>query len=184
MGNKTNYVVHYRNLQFCFSLGMKLTKMHKLLKLKQPNCMKKYIDFNTQKRANAANSFKKDFFKLVINSVYGETMENFRNRINFRLVNNEKVFIRCTNTSRPTYITHQIFAKNYVAIHEIKPVYLGLTVLELRKWFIYDFHYNFIEKNFDTKLLFTDTHSLTYEIKSEDVYEEFFKRKHLFDFGN
>ena len=49
---------------------------------------------------------------------------------------------------------------------------------------MYDFHYNFIRKNFDAELLFTDTDSLTYEIKSEDVYEEFFKQKHLFDFSN
>ena len=49
---------------------------------------------------------------------------------------------------------------------------------------MYDFHYNFIKKNFDAKLLFTDTDSLTYEIKSKDVYEEFFKWKGLFDFSN
>ena len=49
---------------------------------------------------------------------------------------------------------------------------------------MFDFHYNFIKKHFDAELLFTDTDSLTYEIKSEDVYEEFFKHKHLFDFSN
>ena len=49
---------------------------------------------------------------------------------------------------------------------------------------MYDFHYNFIKNNFDAKLLFTDTGSLTYEIKSENVYEEFFKQKNLFDFSN
>ena len=65
-----------------------------------------------------------------------------------------------------------------------KPIYVGFTVLELSKWLMYDFHYNFIKKHFDTKLLFTDTDSLTYEIKSDDVYEESFKHKHLFDFSN
>ena len=59
-----------------------------------------------------------------------------------------------------------------------KPLYFGFTVLELRKWLICDFHYNFIKKHFDAELLFTDTDSLTYEMKSEDVYEEFFKYKH------
>ena len=49
---------------------------------------------------------------------------------------------------------------------------------------MYDFHYNFIKKHFDAELLFTDTDSLTYEIKSENVYEEFFKHKHSFDFSN
>ena len=93
--------------------------------------------------------------------------------------------------SGPAHITHKIFATNCAAIHEIKPVltfnkpiYVGFTVLELSKWLMHDFHHSFIKKHFDAELLFTDTDSLTYEIKSEDVYEEFFKHKYLFDFSN
>ena len=116
-------------------------------------------------------------------------MENLRKRINARLVNNEKDFSK--NISKPTHVTHKIFDKNYAVIHEIKPVltlnkpiYVGLTVLELSKWLMYDFHYNFNIKNLDAKFLFTDTDSFTYEIKSEDIYEEFFKHKYLLDFSN
>ena len=124
----------------------------------------------------------------MINCVSGKTMENFWKKINVKLVNNEKDNLK--HVSKATFISQKIFDKNFVAIHEIKPVltlnkpiYVGFTVLELSKWLMYDFHYNFIKKNFDANLLFTDTGSLTYEIKSkDDVYENFFKRKHLFDF--
>ena len=111
----------------------------------------------------------------MINSVYGKTMENLRKRINVRLVNNKKDFLKYT--SRLTHITHKIFDKSYTAVREIKPVltlnkpiYVGYAVLELSKWLMYDFYYDFLKK-IDAELLFNETDSLTYEIKSEDVYE-------------
>ena len=61
MSSKTNYVLHYRNLQLYLPLGMKLNKIHKVLKFKRTELMKKYIDFNTHKRMNAVNDFEKDF---------------------------------------------------------------------------------------------------------------------------
>ena len=114
--------------------------------------MKKYIDFNTEKNKKMLLIvLKKIFFKLMINSVYGKTMENLRKRIIVRLVTNEKDFLKYT--SRPTHITHKIFVKNFAAIQEIKPIlilkkpiYVEFTVLELSKWLMYDFHYNFIKK--------------------------------------
>ena len=155
LGNRTEYVLHYRNLQLYLSLGMKLTKIHRVLKFKQSNWMKKYIDFNAEKGKNAANDFEKDFFKFMINCVYGKAIENLQKRINVRLVNNEKDFLKYT--SRPNHITHKIFNKN-CAIHEIKPVlmfnkpvYVGFTVLDLSKWKMYDFHYNFVKTNFDAE---------------------------------
>ena len=89
LGNKTKYVLHYRNLQLPLPLGMKLTKIHRVLKFKRSNWMKIYTDFNTEKRMKAANHFEKDFFKLMINSVYEKTMENLRKKISVRLVTNE-----------------------------------------------------------------------------------------------
>ena len=135
LGNKTDYVVHYRNLQLYLSLGMKLTKVHRVLKFKQSYWMKKCIDFNAEKRMNVANDFEKDFLKLMINSVYGKTMENLQKRINVRLINNAEDFLKYT--SKPTYITHNICGKDFAAVHEIKPIlilnkpiYVGFTALD------------------------------------------------------
>ena len=72
---------------------MKLIKIHRILKSKQSYWMKKYIDFNTKKRMNVTNDFEKDFFKLMINSVYVKTMENLRKKMNVRLISNEKDFL-------------------------------------------------------------------------------------------
>ena len=115
----------------------------------------------------------------MINSAYSKTKENLQKRINVRLVNNEKDFLK--HTSWPTNITDKTFGKNLAAIHEInvvltlnKTIYVGFAILDLSKWLVYDFHYNFIRKIFDVELLFTYIDSLTYEIKSGDVYEKRF----------
>ena len=92
LGDKTNYVVHYKNLQLHFSLGMKLTKIHRVLRFKQSDGLKYDIDFNTEKRSKVANSFEEDIFKLMISSVYGKKMEHLQSRINVRLIKNEKIF--------------------------------------------------------------------------------------------
>ena len=91
------------------SSGMKLIKIHRLLKFKQSDWMKEYIDFSTEKRTIAANSFEKDFFKWMINSVYCKTMENLRKRINVRLVNNEKDLLKYT--SRTTHVPIESLVK-------------------------------------------------------------------------
>ena len=87
-GNITNYVLHYRNLPLYLSLGIKLTKIHRLLKFKQSDWIKKYINFNTEKRTNAANSFER--FKLIINSVYGKTMENLKKKNQYQTSKKQK----------------------------------------------------------------------------------------------
>ena len=102
LGNKSKYVVHYRNLQLYLSLGMKLTKVHRI---EQSDWLKKYIDFNTDKRKNAANSFEKDFLKLINNSVFGKTMDNLRKRVSVQLVNNFKDYVRCI--SKPSFISQK-----------------------------------------------------------------------------
>ena len=128
---------------------------------------------------------KKIFLKLMNNSVFGKTMENLRKRISVKLVSN----VRCI--SKSSLISQKIFSKNFVAVHEIKPVfrldkliYVGFSVLDLSNLLMYKFHYKYIKSKFDDKFLFTDKDSLVYEIKRKDVYEDFYGDKNLFHFSD
>ena len=137
LDSKSKYVVHYRNLQLYLPLGTKFIKIHRILGFKQSDCVKRYIDFNTDKRKNAANSFEKDFFKLMNNSVFCKNGK-LRKRICVELVNNAKEYVRCV--SKPSFISLKIFSRNFVAIHKIKsvltlskPIYIGFSILDLSK---------------------------------------------------
>ena len=112
------------------------------------------------------------------NSIFGKAMENLRKGISVKYVNNVKDYVRCI--SKPSFVSQKIFIKTFVAIHEIrpvltlhKPVNVGFSILDLSKYLMYEFHYKYIKGKFDAKLLFTDRDSLVYEIKTEDVYEDF-----------
>ena len=188
LSNKEKYVLHYRNLQMYIDLGLKLKKIHRVLEFDQSPWLKQYIDFNTQKRSQAKNAFEKDFFKLMNNSVFGKTMENIRKRVDVRLITDGKKLLKMS--SKPTFVCSKIFNENLVAVHKIKevltlnrPAYVGMCILDLSKTLMYDFHYNYIKQKYGdkAKLLFTDTDSLTYEIQTEDIYQDFWNDKDKFD---
>jgi len=139
-------------------------------------------------RKNAKNSFEKDFFKLMNNSVFGKTMENLRERTNIELVTNETRLLKLT--AKPNNVSSKIFNQNLVGVHTKKerllldkPSYVGMSILDLSKTLMYDFHYNYIRKKYpDCQLLFTDTDSLFYHIKTErDIYQDFWVDRNLFD---
>ena len=106
--DKNNYVIYYRNLQRCLDLGMKFKKIHRILKFKQKDWMKPYIEFNTKKK-EATNDADKNLFKLLNNAVYSKTMKNLRKRIKIRIVKTEKDIVK--HTSKPSYVSHTILIK-------------------------------------------------------------------------
>ena len=119
------------------------------------------------------------------NSVFGKTMENIRKRSNIYLETDPDHLLR--QVAKPTYVSHKIFHKNLVAVHMkkkvLKPSYVGMCILDLSKVLMYDFHYNFIKKKYGDKarLLFTDTDPLCYHILTDDVYEDLYNHKDMFD---
>ena len=175
---RNKYVIHYRNLRQCLELGLKITAVHRGISFNQSSWMEPYIRKNTELRKTAANSFEKDFFKLLNNSVFGKTIENIRKRQNVFLVDNREKAAKLT--CRPNFDRVTIFDRNLLAIHlkktQIyfnKPVYVGQAILDLSKLLMFDFNYNYIQKKYSYKkarLLFTDTDSLMYELITEDFY--------------
>ena len=189
--NKTKYVIHHRNLKLYLSLGMRLTRVHRGIRFNQAPWMKDYIDFNTGRRKEARNTFEKDFFKLMNNSVFGKTIENIRKRVDVKLVNDEKK--RTKLTSQPHFQRMTIFTEDLAgiemkkkAIRLMKPIYCGMAILDNSKVLMYDFHYNFIKERYgsNARLLFTDTDSLCYQIETDDLYAELYQHKELFDFSD
>ena len=177
--DKIKYVIHYKNLIQCLKAGMKLKKIHRGIKFIESDWMKPYIDKNTNLRAKAKNNFEKDFYKLMNNSVFGKTMENIRNRVDVKSVNTEEKLRKLA--AKPNFKSRKIFSENLVSVHMkktsltmVKPVYLGMCILDLSKTIMFDFHYNYIKSKYGdkAKLLFSDTDSLMYEIETEDFYKD------------
>ena len=74
LGKKVRYVIHYKNVLYYLSLGMKLVKIHRVLTFKQSNWLKPYVEFNTQKRKQSTNEADKDFCKLIVDCIYGKSL--------------------------------------------------------------------------------------------------------------
>ncbi|XP_054259555.1 uncharacterized protein LOC128984277 [Macrosteles quadrilineatus] len=177
--DKEKYVVHYRNLKLYLKLGLKLKKIHRVISFRQSNWIATYIDLNTKLRTQAKNDFEKEFYKLMNNGVFGKTMENIRNRVDVRLATKEKQIVKWI--AQPTFKDRTIFAENLSAVHMKrtkllfnKPIYVGMSVLDVSKTLIYDFHYNVIKSKYGDKarLQYTDTDSLKYAIATSDFYQD------------
>ena len=169
-------------------MGLKLNKIHRGIKFEESQWLKKYMALNTELRTAAANEFDKDFFKPMNNSVFGKTMENIRNRVDIKLVNDKKQAEKLS--AKLNFYHCNIFSEELIAVHMKKmklvfnkPVYLGMCILDLSKTLMYHFHYNYIKPKYrgKAKLLFTDTDSLMYEIETEDFYKDIKDVEHSFD---
>ena len=118
-------------------------------------------------------------------------MENLRNRIDVRLVSNKKDYLKWT--SKPSYMSHKLLdndldaiSKNKVTLRLNKSAYIRMCTLELSKVLMYELYFGYIKNKYGNnwRLLFTDTDSLMYEIKTEDIYEDFSNKKEMFDFSD
>ncbi|XP_046570051.1 uncharacterized protein LOC124278380 [Haliotis rubra] len=196
--DKQNYVSYFGTLQQYLQLGLKLKKVHRVLKFSQSKWMESYIDFNTKKRKEATDNFSKDLFKLLSNAVYGKQLQNVRNYKQIELITTEERLRKYT--AKPNFKSVNIFSENLVVVSMERVsvtlnqnVSVGFTILEHAKRLLYDFHYNVMLKEYSSnhvRVCMTDTDSLFYQIWSpvggslRDPEDFLLAKCHLFDTSN
>ena len=170
--------------------GLKLKKIHRIIEFNQEAWLKPYIDMNTELRKAAKNDFEKDLFKLMNNSVFGKTMENIRKHRDIKLVTPDKK--RSKLVSEPNYHTINLISEDFIEMKKTKvkmnkPIYLGLSILEISKILMYEFWYDYMKPKYNdnVKLCYMDTDSFIMNIKTGDFYEDIANDvEHRFDTSN
>ena len=189
--DKKKYVLHISALKFYLEHGLKLKKVHRVISFNQADFLKPYIDFNTEKRKNAKTEFEKDLFKLLNNAVYGKTLENVRNHIDFELVNTPERFQKLVN--KPSYKHRHIINESLVGVEKEKatveldkPIYMGLSILDYSKIHMYSFYYDVLKPKYNDKikLAYTDTDSFIIHVETDDIYTDFKHIKQHMDFSD
>ena len=177
--DKGKYVVHIRALKQALNHGLILKGVHRVIQFNQKAWLKPFIDMNTRLRKEAKNKFEKDLFKLMNNSVFGKTMENVRKYRDNKLVTTDEKRNRLV--SEPNYHTTKHFSENLLAIKMKKTkvimnksVYLGMSILDISKTFMYKFWYDYIKPKYGdkAKLCYMDTGSFVTYVITEDFYED------------
>ena len=173
--NKKKYVVNINSLKQALNHGLKLKKIHRIIEFNQEARLIPYIDMNTELR----NDFEKDLFKLMNNSIFGKTMENIRKHRDIMLVTTDKK--RSKLVSEPNYHTINLISEN-LSITEMektkvkmnKPIYLGLSILEISKILMYEFWYDYMKPKYNdnVRLCYMDTNSFITNIKTNDFCKD------------
>ena len=147
--NRHHYIVHFAILKFYLAMGLVLNKVHRVVKYKQKVWLKKYIDYNSEKRSKAKNEFEKSFYKLKNNALFGKTMEDVRKRINYKLVADPNKFEKLA--SSPLFVDRDIITENLTGVHMMKPkvmlnkpISVGQAVLDYSKLEMYKLFYEIL----------------------------------------
>ena len=177
--NKKKYVAHINTLKQALNHGFKLKKIHRVIEFNQEAWLKPYIDMNTELRKLAKNDFEQDLFKLMNNLVFGKTMENIRKHRDIKLVTTDKR--RSKLVSEPNYHTINLISEDFSIIEMKKtkvkmnkPIYLGLSILEISKILMYELWYDYMKPKYNdnVRLCYMDTDTFIMNIKTNDFYKD------------
>lgn len=181
---KRHYTCHFRSLKYYLQKGLKLKKIHCVMKCKQSPWLKPYIEYCTNKRVEAAkagNKFLVQYWKDMINSVFGKFLENVRKRINYDIKNDtksvEKLCAKPYHKRRHIISAHPapsvVGIESYkTSVTSDKPITVGLGILELSRLRMEQRLYEEIKPKYGdrARLLYTDTDSYYWECETDDYY--------------
>ena len=138
LSSKKNYKVYYKNLEYYLKLGVKVTKVHKMLTFDEKPFLKECIDFNTELRKNCKNDLEKELFKLMNNAIFGKSMENVLNRSNIKLINNNPEeslkLIKQHNFQNAYQMSNRLAIVESKPIKTVfyKPIYMGAIIRNIK----------------------------------------------------
>lgn len=189
--DKKNYVCHIENLQFYLKWGMKLTQVHRILCFEQSPFLRPYIELCINQRRAATSPDEKTMWKLACNAIFGKTITNLEKRHNVKIHTNETKVRKAV--SSPLFKHADVITDRVVQTTSYKrknkmntPYFVGVSILELSKLHLMKLHYDhFLSRYgiFRLQLCMTDTDSLLYYIKTENVYDDL-QEMNIVDFSN
>lgn len=198
--DKSNYVLHVELLKLYIKLGLKLKKIHKVLRFEQKAFMRPFINLNLRMRKQAESKFEQMIYKLLTNAVFGRTLLRVSKHRRVELVDKPKDLLRLTKKS--TFHKIDLISPDIASV-EMKygtvtlnsPIYLGMTVLDLSKCVMYQFLYVFLRKKFgkwyEIIPIYSDTDSLLIHMVSkqsteqtQNIMQVFSLNSKYFDFSN
>lgn len=162
--------------------GLVLKKVHKVLQFNQSQWLKPYIELNTKLRAEAANDFEINFYKLLINAIFGKTLENVRGRCEIKLRTKWDGRYGIRNyIAQPNFKKYKIFDDEFAAVEMFKtsvtmhkPIAIGMSILDISKVHMYDFYYDHLKSVYGNKveMLYTDIDSFVLNINTDCYYTD------------
>ena len=183
---KEGYVLHYLTLQLYVQSGVKVTHFHRVLQFRQAKWISPFVELNTELRKAAKNRFQEKFYKVIVNSAFGRTMESKRNRRKLSIIRNENETMQklCNSSLKCFQITDEDLAFRPTSIRWDKPTIVGAVILDLAKAFTFNYHHTQMKPKLNLELLYSDTNSFIYVVKTNDVYEDLKKMSEHSDFSN
>ena len=187
---KERYLCHYLNVQQYLKHGLKVSKLHFVIKFRQMAFVKEYIEVCTELRRSSLSPFMKNVFKLMCNAIYGMFLLDASKFVELYFATNRLAALKRINA--PNFKSLRHFSENLVLILSRKspvelnsPVAIGLTVLCLAKRYMnYLFHEELKPKLTDARLLSTDTDSFIIKFKGKTLEDGLLPIRHLLDTSN